>query len=82
MSSVIDENGYRLNVGIILTNHKGQLFWGRRVGQDAWQFPQGGIHENETIEETLFRELHEEVGLIAKDVTIIAESKQLSLIHI
>ena len=73
---MIDESGFRLNVGIILCNDAGQLFWGRRVGQDAWQFPQGGLHEQENLEQTLFRELHEEVGLRAKDVEIIAESKQ------
>lgn len=73
---MIDEDGFRLNVGIILTNQNGQLFWGRRVGQEAWQFPQGGIHENESLEAALYRELQEEVGLEAKDVTIMAESKQ------
>ncbi len=73
---MIDENGFRLNVGIIITNHEGQLFWGRRVGQDAWQFPQGGIQDDEALHDALFRELHEEVGLTAKDVTIIAESQQ------
>ncbi|MBT7307464.1 MAG: NUDIX domain-containing protein, partial [Gammaproteobacteria bacterium] len=40
---MIDENGYRPNVGIIVINGKGKLFWARRIGQDGWQFPQGGI---------------------------------------
>lgn len=74
---MIDEEGFRLNVGIILANKENLLFWGRRVGQDAWQFPQGGVNENETIEQALYRELHEEVGLEQKDVSIIAESKGL-----
>ncbi|MFI4937077.1 MAG: RNA pyrophosphohydrolase [Candidatus Berkiellales bacterium] len=73
---MIDENGFRLNVGIILTNDKGQLFWGRRVGQEAWQFPQGGIHDDEGLQEALFRELEEEVGLASSDVSIITESQQ------
>lgn len=73
---MIDENGFRLNVGIVLTNDEGKLFWGRRVGQDAWQFPQGGINDNEKIEEALFRELEEEVGLQARDVSILAQTKQ------
>lgn len=72
---MIDDNGFRLNVGIIITNHIGQLFWARRVGQDAWQFPQGGIQDEEKIEAALYRELQEEVGLTAKDVTIIAQSQ-------
>lgn len=72
---MIDDNGFRLNVGIILTNQEGQLFWARRVGQDAWQFPQGGIQDNEKLEDALYRELEEEVGLIASDVSIISESQ-------
>ena len=73
---MIDENGFRLNVGIILTNQQGQLFWGRRVGQDAWQFPQGGINDNEKLEDALYRELHEEIGLKADEVTIVAQAQQ------
>ncbi|MCS5709553.1 RNA pyrophosphohydrolase [Candidatus Berkiella cookevillensis] len=72
---MIDEDGFRLNVGIILANKQKKLFWGKRVGQDAWQFPQGGLNENEEVEETLFRELNEEIGLKAKDVSILACSK-------
>jgi len=44
---VIDADGYRANVGIILSNQEGEVMWARRIGQDAWQFPQGGISENE-----------------------------------
>ncbi|MGD8484958.1 MAG: RNA pyrophosphohydrolase [Thioalkalispiraceae bacterium] len=68
---VIDKEGYRANVGIVLSNTPGQLFWARRIGEDAWQFPQGGIREHETPEEALFRELNEEIGLQAEDVNII-----------
>jgi putative (di)nucleoside polyphosphate hydrolase len=73
---VIDENGFRLNVGIILANSHGKLFWARRVGQDAWQFPQGGLQDKETLHETLFRELQEEIGLKESQVEVVAESKQ------
>lgn len=66
----IDEQGYRANVGIILSNESGQLFWARRVGQDAWQFPQGGIRVSESPEEAMFRELREEVGLKPEHVRI------------
>jgi putative (di)nucleoside polyphosphate hydrolase len=72
-SPVIDSDGFRPNVGIILTNDQGQLLWARRVGgQDAWQFPQGGINPNETPEQALYRELHEEVGLRQEDVQVLA----------
>lgn len=68
---VIDSEGFRANVGIILSNAEGKLLWARRCGQDAWQFPQGGIQIDETPEQALFRELREEVGLGPDDVEII-----------
>ncbi|MCG8316413.1 MAG: RNA pyrophosphohydrolase [Pseudomonadales bacterium] len=72
---MIDEEGFRANVGIILANDNGQVLWARRVGQDAWQFPQGGISGNESPEDALYRELHEEVGLRPGDVKIIGCTK-------
>ena len=69
---MIDANGFRANVGIILSNTCGQVLWARRVGNtDSWQFPQGGINSQETPQQALYRELNEEVGLLAKDVKII-----------
>lgn len=72
---MIDNEGFRANVGIILANGKGKVFWARRLGQDAWQFPQGGIAANETPEQAMYRELHEEIGLTAADVKIVASTK-------
>ena len=72
---MIDEEGYRLNVGIMLCNERGHLFWARRIGQDAWQFPQGGIRENETPEQACYRELAEEVGLQPGDVELIGSTR-------
>lgn len=60
---MIDEEGFRPNVGIILVNDVGRVLWARRIGQDSWQFPQGGIQPGEQPEEAMYRELHEEVGL-------------------
>lgn len=73
---MIDADGFRPNVGIMLSNSEGQLLWARRVGgQDAWQFPQGGIKQHEDSETALFRELNEEVGLQASDVKILGCTK-------
>lgn len=73
---MIDADGFRPNVGIVLTNQQGRLLWARRVGgQDAWQFPQGGIKQNESAEQALYRELNEEVGLTADDVKVLGVTK-------
>ena len=72
---MIDDDGYRANVGIILADGTGRVFWGRRVGHDAWQFPQGGIAANETAEEAMYRELNEEIGLQPEDVKLIGSTK-------
>lgn len=68
---MIDADGYRPNVGMIVANPQGQVLWARRVGQQAWQFPQGGIQDRESPEEALFRELNEEIGLLPEHVQII-----------
>lgn len=75
MGSVIDSDGFRANVGIVICNGQGQVFWARRFGQHSWQFPQGGINEGETAEQAMYRELYEEAGLKPEHVKILAVSK-------
>lgn len=76
MTGIIDDKGYRLNVGIVIAGPDGRVFWGRRVGnRDAWQFPQGGMMPGESPEETLFRELEEETGLLREHVRILATTE-------
>ena len=73
---MVDADGFRPNVGIVVTNRQAQVLWARRVGgHDAWQFPQGGIDEGESLEDALYRELHEEVGLRAQHVRILGRTK-------
>jgi len=73
---MIDREGYRPNVGIILCNASNQVFWGKRVNQHAWQFPQGGINTGETPEQAMFRELEEEVGLQPAHVRILGRTRE------
>lgn len=73
---VIDKAGYRLNVGIVLVNGSGRVFWGRRSGHDAWQFPQGGLHAGESVLQAMYRELHEEIGLEREDVEVLGVTKR------
>lgn len=73
---MIDEQGFRPNVGIVIANDHGQLLWARRIrGRDAWQFPQGGINSGEDPEQALFRELEEEVGLPPEAVQVLATTR-------
>ncbi len=74
---MIDRDGFRANVGIILTNDRTEVFWARRVGgANAWQFPQGGIKPDETPEMAMYRELHEEVGLKPEHVELIGNTRK------
>ena len=70
-SDHIDLEGFRANVGIILSNEDGQVMLAGRVGTKGWQFPQGGMQADESPEDAMYRELHEEVGLHAKDVRVL-----------
>ena len=72
---MLDRDGFRPNVGIILLNQKNQVFWGKRIRTHSWQFPQGGIDRGETPEQAMYRELHEEIGLRPEHVTIVARTR-------
>ena len=72
---MIDSAGFRSNGGIVICNRQGQLLWAKRIGQSAWQFPQGGIKKRESVDEALFRELDEEVGLSELDVQVLHQTE-------
>jgi putative (di)nucleoside polyphosphate hydrolase len=72
---MLDRDGFRPNVGIILVNRRNEVFWGKRIREHSWQFPQGGIDRGESPEQAMFRELFEEVGLQPSSVRIIGRTK-------
>ena len=72
---MIDRDGYRPNVGIVICNWKNEVFWGKRVKEHSWQFPQGGIKPGETPEAAMYRELKEEVGLEPEHVRILGRTR-------
>ena len=72
---MIDSKGYRPNVGIILCNDHGQVFWAKRKGANSWQFPQGGIDHDEDPETAMYRELWEETGLQAEHVELLGRTR-------
>ncbi len=69
---MIDPDGYRPNVGIVLLQADGRVFWARRISRDGWQFPQGGMNTDETPLEAMYRELREETGLLPEHVEVLA----------
>jgi putative (di)nucleoside polyphosphate hydrolase len=72
---MIDRDGYRPNVGIILCNPRNEVFWGKRIREHSWQFPQGGIKPGESPEQAMYRELTEEVGLLPQHVRILGRTR-------
>jgi putative (di)nucleoside polyphosphate hydrolase len=76
MGDVIDSNGFRANVGILLMRDAGDAFLGRKIGGRGWQFPQGGVLEGERLEQAAYRELYEEIGLSPSDVNLIGQTSR------
>ncbi len=72
---MLDRDGYRPNVGIVLCNGRDEVFWGKRVNEHSWQFPQGGIKHGESPVDAMYRELQEEVGLLPQHVAILGRAR-------
>ena len=75
MSDIIDPDGFRANVGIVLLRGT-EVFLGRRTGGKGWQFPQGGLRSGESLEQALFRELDEEIGVPQSAVQIVGQTER------
>jgi putative (di)nucleoside polyphosphate hydrolase len=72
---MLDRDGYRPNVAIVLVNARNQVFWGKRIREHSWQFPQGGINPGESPEQAMIRELNEEIGLLPEHVKVIGRTR-------
>jgi putative (di)nucleoside polyphosphate hydrolase len=74
MASIDDPRPYRLCVGVMLLNERGEVFVGNRADMagDNWQMPQGGVDAGESPRVAALRELEEEVG--TRKAEIVAES--------
>jgi putative (di)nucleoside polyphosphate hydrolase len=72
---MLDRDGYRPNVGIVIVNARNEVFWGKRIREHSWQFPQGGIKHGESPEQAMFRELFEETGLQPEHVQVLGRTR-------
>jgi len=72
---MLDREGFRPNVGIILLNANNEVWWGKRAREHSWQFPQGGIKYGETPEQAMYRELTEETGLKREHVRVVGRTR-------
>jgi len=71
---MIDPDGFRPNVGMVIMNNDCQVFWAQRTNSDGWQFPQGGMNSDETPQEAMYRELLEETGLQSDHVELLGST--------
>lgn len=63
---------YRPNVCILLFNREKKLLLGERSRSPGiWQFPQGGVEFDHSIEDNVLREIEEELGIQPTQVEIV-----------
>ena len=74
---------FRAGVGTVIYNQAGQVAIFKRIHYPVgvWQFQQGGIDIGEQVEDTLWRELKEEVGLEQNDFTTITPYPHWTVHH-
>ena len=53
---------YRVSFKCLIKNSDGKVLVVKERGRTSWDLPGGGIEHNETIEESIARELYEEVS--------------------
>lgn len=71
---MIDPDGFRPNVAIVIMKDDRKVFWAQRANSDGWQFPQGGMRSDETPQEAMYRELREETGLLEQHVQLLGST--------
>lgn len=85
---VFSQMPYRQNVVGVIINRENKVFLGNRTyegphmtdstpvpgEQDHWQFPQGGVDQNENADVAVLREIWEETGIDQRSLRVIKKS--------
>lgn len=72
----------RPNVALLLVNSEDRLLvCERKRIRNAWQFPQGGVDEGESLEEAFVREVEEEIGLPPESYTMLRQQGGYSYLY-
>ena len=67
---------YRFGVNVIIVDKENRFLLIQKVGyaDDKWNFVGGGREEGESLEENMYRELYEELGLKKEDFELVGVS--------
>lgn len=78
---IMSQNQYfRAGTGTVIYNEAGEILLFSRIDQpDVWQLQQGGMDAGEEVEDTLWRELVEETGLIKSDFSQVTSYPEKTL---
>jgi putative (di)nucleoside polyphosphate hydrolase len=69
---------FRASVGAVIINQQGKvLALERSDTAGAWQFPQGGLDEQEEPLAAAYREVQEETGIIPESLTLLRQHPRL-----
>ncbi len=72
----MSETTLRPNVCLFIINRDKKLFLGERFGEPGvWQFPQGGVEPDSSLEDNVLRELWEETGISSEKARILKRFK-------
>ena len=72
----MEKLGYRVGAGAVIINTNKQILMFERIVDKGWQLPHGGLEDNESIIDCLFREVYEETGIKKDKLVLLSNTKE------